>query len=299
MNLFDHLVVAFLPLTPKPVIAYFAKPYIAGATLDEGADCVRRLNAENTMATIDVLGEDVFTRDEAIAAREECKRVLAKITQQKLDSNISLKLTQLGLKIDKTFCQANVEEIVASAKTAGNFVRIDMEDHTVTDDTLEVFRAVKNKYDNVGIVIQAYLKRSEEDVRHLAAEKANVRLCKGIYVEPAEIAFKGRREVQQNYVRLLKILLEAGSYVGIATHDDILLSSARQIVMDLKLTPQQYEFQMLLGVRPERRRELVSEGHRMRVYTPYGSHWYAYSVRRLKENPSMAGHVFKAILGFK
>jgi len=299
MNVFNNLVVTALPLTPKPVIAYFAKPYIAGATLAEGTACVRRLNAEKTMATMDVLGEDVFTREEAIAGREECKKVLAEIAAQKLDSNISLKLTQLGLKIDKSFCLANVDDIVASARSYGNFVRIDMEDNTTTDDTLEIFRAVKSKYDNVGIVIQAYLKRSEDDIRKLAAEKANVRLCKGIYVEPADIAFTGRREIQQNYVRLLKILFEGGSYVGIATHDDVLISSARQIVSDLTLTPQQYEFQMLLGVRPERRRELVAEGHRMRVYTPFGSHWYAYSVRRLKENPQMAGHVFKAILGIR
>jgi len=297
MNIFNQLIVLLLPLTPKAVVARFAKPYIAGEELADALVAVKKINSAGAMATLDVLGEDITTRDEAIAAREECKRVLSVIAENTLDSNLSVKLTQLGLKIDLDFCRSNVEEILSAAKTRSNFVRIDMEDHSCTDDTLAVYHAVRKKYSNVGIVIQAYLRRSENDILQLAAERANVRLCKGIYAEPVEIAFKKKKEIQQNYLRLLKILLEARNYVGIATHDDVLINGARAMVRDLKFGREEYEFQMLLGVRTEKRNELLREGHRLRVYTPYGKRWYAYSVRRLKENPQMAGYVFKSMFG--
>ena len=295
MNIFNQLIVSLLPLTPKSIVARFAKPYIAGEDLADAIRTVKALNAGKAVATVDVLGEDITTREEAIAAREECKRVLVAIEDNALNSNISVKLTQLGLKIDTAFCQSNVQEILEAAKTKSNFVRIDMEDHTCTDDTLKIFHAVKEKYSNVGIVIQAYLRRSEVDIRRLAAEKAKVRLCKGIYNEPAEIAFKGKGEIQQNYLRLLRILLDARCYVGIATHDDVLLNGAKAMIAEMKLSPNEYEFQMLLGVRGEKRNELIRNGHRLRVYTPYGKQWYAYSVRRLKENPQMAVYIIKSI----
>jgi proline dehydrogenase len=295
MNIFNQLIVSLLPLTPKSIVARFAKPYIAGEELADAVRTVKALNAGKAMATVDVLGEDITTREEAVAAREECKRVLAAISGNALDSNISVKLTQLGLKIDTGFCLSNVEEILNAAKAQNNFVRIDMEDHTCTDDTLKIFQTVKEKYSNVGIVIQAYLKRSESDIRRLAAEKAKVRLCKGIYNEPAGIAFKGKGEIQENYLRLLRILLDARCYVGIATHDDVLLNGAKTMIGEMKLLPNEYEFQMLLGVRSEKRNELIRSGHRLRVYTPYGKRWYAYSVRRLKENPQMAGYIVKSI----
>jgi proline dehydrogenase len=299
MNLLNSLVVSLIPLTPKLIVARFAKPYIAGENLSDAVSTVKELNSLQAMATVDVLGEDVFTRDEAVAAREEVKKVVNEIHAQKLDANISIKLTQLGLKIDKTFCQQNVDEIIALADSYNLFVRIDMEDHTCTDETLEVYRMVRKKFPKVGVVVQAYLKRSEDDVRVLVAEGANIRLCKGIYNEPAEIAFKDRREIQQNFVRLLKILMKGKCYVGIATHDDVLISSANRIIEDLNLTQDDYEYQMLLGVRAARRQELISSGHRMRVYTPFGMQWYGYSTRRLKENPQMAGYVFKSILGLE
>ncbi len=295
MNIFNQFIVSLLPLIPKPIVARFAKPYIAGEGLEDAIRTVKALNAGNAMATVDVLGEDITTREEAVAAREECKRVLATIARNKLNSNISVKLTQLGLKIDTGFCRSNVEEILDAAKAQNNFVRIDMEDRTCTDDTLKIFHAVKEKYSNVGIVIQACLRRSEDDIRQLAEERAKVRLCKGIYDEPAEIAFKGKEEIQQNYLRLLGILLDARCYVGIATHDDLLLNAAKAAIGEMKLLPSEYEFQMLLGVRGEKRNELIRDGHRLRVYTPYGKRWYAYSVRRLKENPQMAGYVMKSI----
>ena len=295
MNIFNQLIVSLLPLTPKSIVARFAKPYIAGEDLADAIRTVKALNAGKAVATVDVLGEDITTREEAIAAREECKRVLAAISDNTLNSNISVKLTQLGLKIDTGFCKANVEEILEAAKAKSNFVRIDMEDHTCTEDTLKIFHEVKEKYSNVGIVIQAYLRRSEVDIRRLASEKAKVRLCKGIYNEPEEIAFKGKEEIQQNYLRLLKILFDARCYTGIATHDDVLINGAKKMISEMKLSPDEYEFQMLLGVRGEKRNELIREGHRLRVYTPYGKRWYAYSVRRLKENPQMAGYIVKSI----
>ena len=295
MSIFNKLVVGTLPILPKSIVAKVAKKYIAGETLQDAVFTVQQLNSHKAMATIDVLGEDITTREEATVFQKENLEVLTAISQSKINSNLSIKLTSLGLKIDKEFCQKNVEEIVALAKHNNNFVRIDMEDHTCTDATLEIYRNVRAKYSNVGIVIQAYLHRSENDILQLANEGANVRLCKGIYNEPPTVALKEREKVQQNYLHLLKILLAKKCYVGIATHDDVLIDGAKRIIMEMKLSPQEYEFQMLLGVRTQRRDELLNEGHRLRIYTPFGKQWYEYSVRRLKENPQIAGYVFKAM----
>jgi proline dehydrogenase len=297
MNLINNLIVGTLPYVPKPIVAKFAGKYIAGATLNDAMNTVRSLNAMNAMTTVDVLGEDIFTKDQAVESRNGSAAVLTAIAERKLDSNLSIKLTSLGLKMDKQFCLDNTNTIIETARSSNNFVRIDMEDRTCTDDTLEIYRTMRSRYEKVGIVIQAYLHRSEKDIRALTAEKANVRLCKGIYVEPAEVAIKDRKGIQDNYLKLLRILMEGGSYVGIATHDDVLIDGAKRLVEELKLGKDRYEFQMLLGVRDETRKRLIDEGHRLRVYVPFGKDWYAYSVRRLKENPQMAGHVFKAIFG--
>jgi proline dehydrogenase len=297
MNLINNLIVGTLPYVPKPIVAKFAGKYIAGATLNDAMNTVRSLNAMKAMTTVDVLGEDIFTKDQAIGSRNGSTAVLTAIAEQKLDSNLSIKLTSLGLKMDKQFCLDNTNTIIETARASNNFVRIDMEDRTCTDDTLEVYRTMRSRYEKVGIVIQAYLHRSEKDIRALTAEKANVRLCKGIYVEPADVAIKDRKGIQDNYLKLLRILMEGGSYVGIATHDDVLIDGAKRLIEELKLGKDRYEFQMLLGVRDETRKRLIDEGHRLRVYVPFGKDWYAYSVRRLKENPQMAGHVFKAIFG--
>ncbi|MEW5799098.1 MAG: proline dehydrogenase family protein [Bacteroidota bacterium] len=297
MNLLNTLVVKTLPYIPKTVVGAVAKRYIAGETLSDAVNKVRQLNSENAMATVDVLGEDIFTQDQATESKYASVDVLNAIAKHSLNSNLSIKLTSLGLKMEKQFCIGNVDEIVSTAKKQNNFVRIDMEDHTCTDDTLEVYRVMKNRHNNVGIVIQAYLHRSEGDIRALAAEKANVRLCKGIYNEPPQVAIKERVGIQENYLTLLRILFEAGCYVGIATHDDVLIDGAKKLIVELKIPKEKYEYQMLLGVRDEKRKQLVAEGHRLRVYVPFGKDWYGYSVRRLKENPQMAGHVFKAMFG--
>lgn len=297
MSILNNLVVTALPYIPKPIIASVAKRYIAGETLSDAVDKVRRLNKEQALATVDVLGEDIFTQDQALESTQQSIEVLHAIAKNRLDSNLSVKLTSLGLKMEKQFCIGNIGEIVAFAKRNDNFVRIDMEDHTCADDTLEIYRLMRHRHGNVGAVIQAYLHRSENDVIALAKEKANVRLCKGIYNEPPDVAIKDRVGIQQNYLKLLRMLFEAGCYVGIATHDDVLIEGAKKMIAEFGLKREQYEFQMLLGVRDEKRKQLIAEGHRLRVYTPFGKDWYAYSVRRLKESPQMAGHVFKAMLG--
>jgi len=297
MHLLNKLVVASLPAVPRPLVRHFAARYIAGDSLEQALRCVRRLNQEEqVMATMDVLGEDISSRREAEGAREDSEEVLEAIAREGLDSNLSVKLTSLGLKLDKDFCRENVRRILQVAASHGNFVRIDMEDSSCTSDTIEVFRSVQAEYHNCGIVLQAYLRRTEGDVRELVGARANVRLCKGIYREPEDIAFQGRAEVQQNFLNLLRILLEHGCYVGIATHDAVLVDGAKAIIGELGLGREAYEFQMLLGVRPELRRALVREEHRVRLYVPFGAHWYAYSIRRFKENPEVAGYVFRALL---
>lgn len=295
MHLLNKLVVASIPFVPRRIIRYFAGRYIAGETLAMAVTCVRQLNTEGVMATMDVLGEDITTRAEALASRDHSIEVLHTIARERLDSNLSIKLTSLGLKIDRDFCLENVREILKVAAGYGNFVRIDMEDSTCTTDTIAVFQAAHREFKNTGLVVQAYLHRTADDVRALAADTTNFRLCKGIYRESPTIAFQSREEVQQNYVALLNQMVDAGCYVGIATHDTVLVDAAYELIARRGLTKDRYEFQMLLGVRPELRRKLVRDGHRVRLYVPFGEHWYGYSTRRFKENPEIAGYVFKAL----
>lgn len=296
MGLFNTLISNVLPFAPKALVRVVAKKYIAGETLNDGIQTVARLNREGAMATVDVLGEFVESSEVARRETDQSLKVLEEIGRRHVDSNLSVKLTSLGLAIDKEFAYENLLRVVGKAAELGNFVRTDMENSPYTDATIELQRRIRKVYpDNVGIVLQAYLRRTERDVRELAAEGVNFRLCKGIYVESESIAFKGREEIQENFLKCLGIIFDHGCYVGIATHDDVLIDGARKMIAERGLKRDQYEFQMLLGVRDAKRRELIAQGHRLRVYVPFGQDWYGYSVRRLKENPSVAGHVFKAI----
>ncbi|MBM4161355.1 MAG: proline dehydrogenase [Ignavibacteria bacterium] len=296
MSLLNRLVVTALPLIPKAIVGQVAKRYIAGTTLGDAVAVAKSLNSGGMMVTMDLLGEDVKDDGETHQVRDNIISILQSIKQHELNSNVSIKPTQLGLLIDKELCLRNIRSIVETARTLGNFVRIDMEDARTTDGTFEIYRRLRREgYSNTGVVIQAYLRRSEADVRTLTKEGVNFRLCKGIYNESPTIAFKGRQEIRDNFVRLLQIMLEAGSYVGIATHDDHLIERAFALVRKLGLERSHYEFQMLLGVRESRRNDIVRDGHRLRVYVPYGEQWYAYSTRRLKENPYMAWYITKAI----
>ncbi|HEX7183513.1 MAG TPA: proline dehydrogenase family protein [Thermoanaerobaculia bacterium] len=296
MSVFNRLLVTSMPLVPKFIVGRVASRYVAGETLDDAVRVVRDLNGQGAMATVDVLGEEVSERDKALAAVEEYVRVFQVIDAQRLDSNVSIKLTLLGLKIDESFCRDNVERIVSAAKQYGNFVRIDMEDHTTTDATLRIYHDLHARYGNLGVVLQAYMRRTLRDIAELPRQGASVRLCKGIYVEPRRIAWKGYDTVRANFVHALEKLIANGVYPAIATHDEYLVCRAVGLIDRNGLQRGQYEFQMLLGVDEELRRILIAAGHRLRVYVPYGRDWYPYSIRRLRENPEVARHVLRAML---
>jgi proline dehydrogenase len=295
--MWNELIVRTLPFVPKPLVRRFASRYVAGETLAEALDVVARLNAEKCMATLDVLGEDILDLSETERTVLEYQRALEEISQKRLDSNISVKLTALGLKIDLGECRRQFSRILESAREFGSFVRMDMEDSSVTEETIRIYYEARRNSERVGLVLQAYLHRSRADAQRAADAKANVRVCKGIYVEPPEVALQGREEIRDNYAAMVDTLLEAGCYVGIATHDPVLVERALATIKRLKLPREAYEFQMLLGVAVEMRRRLVASGHRLRVYVPYGESWYGYSMRRLKENPAIAGHIVKGFFG--
>jgi proline dehydrogenase len=294
----DRALVSLLPAVPKPVVRRLAGRYIAGPDLGDAVRVVRRVNREGKLATIDVLGEEITTADGARAIAGAYHDVLETIDRERLDSNVSVKLTGLGLDLSLDVCRDNLEALVVDAAARDNFVRIDMEDSSTTDRTLALYRELRDAgHRRVGVVLQATLKRTLADVDALADLRPNVRLCKGIYVEPPTIAFREFEAVRTNFVRVLDALLQAGCYVGIATHDEWLLEQGRRAVAERGLGPDQYEFQMLLGVRPELGDELVREGHRLRVYVPFGTDWYQYSLRRLQENPKIAGYVAADTVG--
>jgi len=290
--LLDRAIVRVLPAVPRPVVRKISERYIAGSNLADACRVVKGLNEQGKMATLDVLGEEITTRRETLEIVRAYHDVFEAIERERLDSNVSVKLTALGLNLAYELCRPNLEKVVRHAAESGNFVRIDMEDSSCTSDTLRLYRELREAgLDNVGIVLQAYLKRTIRDIRELAQLRPNVRLCKGIYVEPPLIAYRDFDAVRENFVRCLRELLRAGCYVGIATHDQWLVSEGQRLVAEFGLTREQYEFQMLLGVREAAADRLVRDGHRLRVYVPFGEHWYSYSVRRLQENPKIGGYI--------
>lgn len=294
MALLDRALVRLLPAVPKPVVQRLSSRYIAGPALEDALRVVRELNDAGKLATIDVLGEEVSSADEARAIAGQYHDVLAQIDEHGLRSGISVKLTALGLELDHELCYDNLESVVRDAAARGNFVRIDMEDSSTTERTLQLYRTLRAEgHTYVGVVLQAYMRRTLDDIPGLD----DVRLCKGIYVEPHSIAYRDFADVRANYVRALEKLVAQGSYVAVATHDEYLIESALRVLSEAGVPRERYEFQMLLGVRPERGEELVAAGHRVRVYVPYGTHWYEYSLRRLQENPKIAGYVAADTVG--
>jgi len=292
----DRAIVRMLPAVPKPVVRAISSRYIAGAKIEDACRVVGELNDAGKMATLDVLGEDHDSAEQARSVVRDYDEVFDVIEREGLDSNVSVKLTALGLKLSYELCLENVEAVVRHAAESGNFVRIDMEDSSCTTDTLHIYRELRERgYDNVGVVLQARLRRTIRDIRALADLRPNVRLCKGIYLEPPLIAYQGYQEVRDSFVEALEILLRGGSYVGIATHDEWLIEQGLARVAGLGR--EEYELQMLLGVRELRADRLVREGHRLRVYVPFGKHWYAYSLRRLQENPKIAGYIASDTFG--
>jgi proline dehydrogenase len=301
LELLNRLIVKTVPIVPKAFVRRVSRRYIAGDSLPDAVRLVRELNQRGMMATLDLLGEFISTREEAAATAAAYVQALDAISKEQLDSNISIKLTAFGLKLNYDFCLDNVRRVVAHAAELGNFVRIDMEDSSCTSDTIRIYQTLREDFGNVGIVIQAYLRRALADIRSFmsAGAAANVRLCKGIYVEPRSIAYKNRELINKNFTFLLDELIHGGAYVGIATHDERLVWDGMRLVDHLKLPKDKYEFQMLLGVDEELRDVILNAGHRLRIYVPYGKHWYAYSVRRLQENPQIAGYVVKNFFGIK
>jgi proline dehydrogenase len=296
LGLFDRVVASVLPAVPRSIVGRVSRPYIAGPMLDDARHTVVSLNAEGKRATVDVLGEVIHTDEEAQAIAAAYGDVLAAIDANHLDANVSVKLTGLGLKLDLDLCGSLLESLVRDARARGSFVRIDMEDASCVDDTLALYRALRGAgLENVGIVMQACLKRTLTDIAELRDLRPSMRLCKGIYVESGTIAFQDDEVVRRSYAACLEALLEGGSRVAIATHDERLLRESLARVASLR--PDAYEFQMLLGVREARATDLVAAGHGVRVYVPYGKRWYEYSLRRLQENPRMAGTIAKATLG--
>jgi len=295
MGLIDRLVSAALPLTPKPIVRYVAGRYIAGDSVDDAMRTVQRLNDEGALGTVDALGEFVKSREIARFETDRSLLVIEQIRSRGVRSGLSVKLTSLGLDIDRQFCRDNLLEILRLAEQLGVFVRIDMENSPYTDATLELGAEMWEKFPGrVGVVLQAYMRRTLDDVRRHAPSGISFRLCKGIYAEPSDIAFQERGEVQENYLAAMRLMFEHGSFVGLATHDDYLIESAKGYITAQGISDTGYEFQMLLGVRESRRRDLIAAGHRLRVYVPFGEDWYGYSVRRLRENPAIAGHVFRS-----
>jgi proline dehydrogenase len=290
--LLDRAIVRILPAVPRPVVRRLSARYIAGPELPDACRVVSGLNDEGKMATIDVLGEEITRRDEATALLDEYEDVFETIEREHLDSNVSVKLTGLGLKLDRDFCRDNLATLVKDAAKRGNFVRIDMEDSSTTADTLAIYRQLREQgLDNVGVVLQAYMKRTLADIAALADLKPNVRVCKGIYVEPPDVAYQEFDTVRINFVEAVQALLDLGAYVAVATHDDWVQADVLTLIEERRLAPEEYEFQMLLGVRQDLGDELVREGHRLRIYVPFGRQWYEYSLRRLQENPKIAGYI--------
>jgi proline dehydrogenase len=284
---------------PESIVWIFSKKYIAGKTLQSAVDTVKELNSKGILATLDVLGESVRTKEEAIEAKNKALEVLETIIKNKLNANLSIKPTQMGLAIDKEFAYQQIKELVKRANEINNFVRIDMEDSPYTDLTIEVYKRIYEEYSNVGIVLQAYLKRTVNDTIVLNKIGTNYRLCKGIYIEPATIAYKEKQAVRDNYMKSLELMLKNGNYVGIATHDKYLIDKSYELINALNIPKDNFEFQMLLGVREDLRDKINKDGYKIRIYVPFGNDWYKYSIRRLQENPNIAGHIVKEFFALR
>jgi len=295
MSLFNKVVILFMPLVPKFIVRLFAKRYVAGSKLDDAIQAVKDLNERGFMATMDVLGESTSDEEKTRAYVAEYLAVLQAIHEKKLDCNVSLKPTQLGLQISSDLCYENIKKIVAKAKELKNFVRIDMEDSGSTSATIDIYKKLRQEFDNVGLVLQAYLRRTIDDLIDMSSEKSNFRICKGIYIEPRHVAYKDPHLINENFAYLLETAFKRKCYIGIATHDEKVVWHALRIIEQRDLTDQDYEFQMLYGVDEQLGSIIVKAGHRLRIYVPYGKEWYAYVMRRMKENPTIAIYVLKAL----
>jgi len=297
----NKLIAKTLPYFPKKFVWVFSKKYIAGETIADAIMASQQLNKKGIKVTVDLLGEFITNMDQALDNKNEYLTIVENFEKEKVDGNYSLKPTSFGLLIDKDLCYQYIREIVAKATEYGNFVRVDMEDSKCVDLEIELFRKLKAEFPkNVGLVVQAYLKRTLPDLKnmmdmHSDETPLNYRLCKGIYVEPMEIAYKDYHKINDHYLEDLEYLLKNNVYVGIATHDRRLVEGALAIIENHNIPKENFEFQMLYGVTPHLRQEILDKGFKMRVYVPYGKDWFGYSTRRLKENPKMATEIIKSL----
>ena len=299
MSVINNIIVAFVRMMPRSIVGIFSRKYIAGETLESAVNMVKELNSKGIYATLDVLGESVNNKEDAERAFNNAMKVFDAIIENNLMANLSVKPTQLGLSFDKEFAKNQILELVKHANEIKNFVRIDMEDSHYTDDTINIYKSIFENYSNVGIVLQAYLKRTYNDTVVLNKLGTNYRLCKGIYIEPTSIAYKDKQMVRDNFMKSLESMLKNGNYVGIATHDEYLINESYQLIEKLGIPKDKFEFQMLLGVREDLRDKINNDGYKIRIYVPFGEDWYPYSIRRLKENPQIAGYIVKSIFSFK
>jgi len=298
----NRFIAATLPLLPKRFVWMFSRAYIAGETVQAAMAACRALNADGVKTTIDILGEFIQSLDEAQKNRDEYLALIETAERAGIDGNYSLKPTMFGLLIDPRVCYDHIRAIVAQAADHGNFIRVDMEDSGCVDLEIDLFRRLKAEFPaHVGLVVQAYLRRTRDDLNdlmdlHTRDVPLNYRLCKGIYAEPARIAFQRHAEINAHFLEDLDFMLQKGIYPGIATHDQALVEGALERIQRYRVPRDKYEFQMLYGVTPELRRSIVEAGHTMRVYVPYGRHWFGYSTRRLKENPKLVNSIIKSLL---
>jgi len=295
------LITNLLPHMPKKLVWVFSKRYIAGETIEEGLLAAKLLNEKNIEVTIDLLGEFIQSLDEANENYLQYKEIITRFSEEKVTGNFSLKPTMFGLLLDKEVCYNHIRNLVALAAKYNSFIRIDMEDSPCVDDEIDQYLRIRKEFPaNVGLVLQAYLRRTFSDLemfrKHNSEENpVNFRLCKGIYVESEKIAFKGYQEIRDHYLEDLEFMLKNKMYVGIATHDKYLVEKSIELIKKHNVSKSMFEFQMLYGVTPELRQSIVDKGYKMRVYVPYGKKWFKYSTRRLKENPKIATDIIKAL----
>ncbi len=299
--MFNKFISKLLPYMPEKIVWIFSKRYVAGTTINDAIKACKELNSEGIKITLDILGEFIKTLNEAERNKQEYLEIIDIAQKNNINGNYSLKPTMFGLLINQTICYEHIREIVKKAAAYNNFVRIDMEDTQCTDMEIELFRKLKKEFPkNVGLVLQAYLKRTKDDIKNMldlntAGVPVNYRLCKGIYNEPKELAYKKYEEINEHYLDDLEYMFQNKIYAGIATHDKVLVEGAYKLIEKYKVPKSMYEFQMLYGVTPELRKSIIDNGHTMRVYVPFGTKWFAYCTRRLKENPKMAGMIIKAL----
>ncbi len=299
--MFNKMIAAMLPYMPKKMIWVFSKRYIAGETLNDAINASKELNKNGMLVTLDILGEFIKNLGEAEQNRDQYLNLIEVIEKEGIQGNYSVKPTSFGLLIDEEICFQHIRAIVAKAASYNNFIRVDMEDSPCTTKTIILYRRLKAEFPkNCGLVVQAYMKRTLQDVTdlldiHSSENPINYRLCKGIYVEPAAIAYKKYEEINEHYLEDLEFMFQKGIYAAIATHDKPLVEGAYKLIEKYNVPKDNYEFQMLYGVTPELRQSIVDAGHKVRVYVPFGKQWFGYSTRRLKENPKMASHIIKAL----